>query len=643
MNHLFKKLMLSSTLLFSVCTYPATPVQKVDIKKGLYGQITPELLKNINIENPNEAEQNIINACRAVNEFGTEYPEVPSEIMQAISSIDMARILSQYARNITIFGRIGLITNIAQMTDNVQTLQNKQALIKHFEQNPDTVVHFTKALNNTIKAESKFLDLFKKLTEQEEAEQQKIKNTVYFSSPAFTKLNEQKYTLETIMRAKYALPALSIASMLIVPTVMDAFADGSSSSFRIKISNATYNNIVNLPSLPNKYVEMLTPGLGKKGAIAYTTLILGLKAFDLYQTAKNIKGNLDLTYEKQKDLIVVGHLIKSMQIISQTISHDNALTTLMSAEHAKLSELFDPNSIKTSADLKYLINELLSSSFQGSESYLFSKQGKILATHHLLNRIKGELIPYLETLGQVDAHLAVFTLYKEFKNHPRVTFCLPEFVQADAPMLQAQGYWHPLINPNFVVTNDVTMGQGTANLIITGPNAGGKTTSLMSLIINIIFAQSFGIAPSNSLKMTPFAKIHSYLDITTNLQEGLSLFAAEVDRAKKLKISIQSCTPGQKTFTIIDEIFSGTNPDVASDIGFKFVKQLGEMTHSMAIITTHFPRLTDLEKETTRFKNYKVADAIIAANGAISYPFKLVKGASTQNIAQHMLSNEGII
>ncbi|HSW76238.1 MAG TPA: hypothetical protein VLG50_04305, partial [Candidatus Saccharimonadales bacterium] len=213
----------------------------------------------------------------------------------------------------------------------------------------------------------------------------------------------------------------------------------------------------------------------------------------------------------------------------------------------------------------------------------------------------------------------------------------------DAPMLQAQGYWHPLINPNFVVTNDVTMGQGTANLIITGPNAGGKTTSLMSLIINIIFAQSFGIAPSNSLKMTPFAKIHSYLDITTNLQEGLSLFAAEVDRAKKLKISIQSCTPGQKTFTIIDEIFSGTNPDVASDIGFKFVKQLGEMTHSMAIITTHFPRLTDLEKETTRFKNYKVADAIIAANGAISYPFKLVKGASTQNIAQHMLSNEGII
>ena len=41
----------------------------------------------------------------------------------------------------------------------------------------------------------------------------------------------------------------------------------------------------------------------------------------------------------------------------------------------------------------------------------------------------------------------------------------------------------------------------------------------------------------------------------------------------------------------------------------------------MAIITTHFPRLTDLEKETKRFENYKVADAMIAENGDISYSF----------------------
>ncbi len=343
-------------------------------------------------------------------------------------------------------------------------------------------------------------------------------------------------------------------------------------------------------------------------------------------------------------MLAIEHLIKSMEIVSKIIAQDSVLKDTLSAEHAKLAELFDPNSTATSSDLKHLIAELNSSSFQGEASYLLSKQGKILATHHLLNRIKGELIPYLEAFGDIDAHLAIFTLYQEFKNHPRVTFCLPEYVESQKPTLEAQGFWHPLINPDFVVSNNLVMGQhGAANLIITGPNAGGKTTSLMSLVINIIFAQSFGIAPSTSLTITPFAKIHSYLDITTSLQEGLSLFAAEVDRSKKLKQSILSCTPGQKTFTIIDELFSGTAPDVASNVGFQFASQLGDMKHSMSIITTHFPRLIDLEKETKNFANYKVADATFGENGKVIYPFKLVKGASTQNIAQHMLEQEGII
>jgi DNA mismatch repair protein MutS len=187
------------------------------------------------------------------------------------------------------------------------------------------------------------------------------------------------------------------------------------------------------------------------------------------------------------------------------------------------------------------------------------------------------------------------------------------------------------------------MGNDIKNLMITGPNAGGKTTSLMSLVINIIFAQSFGIAPSAKLVMTPFAKIHSYLDITTNLQEGLSLFAAEVDRAKKLKNSILSCSEGQKTFTIIDEIFSGTAPDVASDVGSKFATNLGEMKHSMTIITTHFKELTKVGENSGTFTNYKVADATIMPDGKIVYPFKIVPGISTQNIAQHMLEQESII
>ncbi len=395
---------------------------------------------------------------------------------------------------------------------------------------------------------------------------------------------------------------------------------------------------------PNSYKTTAAASL-------YTTFLVAIYAFwptcygyVTYQQCKYTKEVLDLIYERQQELISVAHLVKSMKLIHKAIQSDATLQHLMSSEAAKLTELFDPNNKNTSSDLKALIKALSSTSFQGDDSYWLSQQGKILATHHLLVRIKDQLVPYLETFGQIDAYLAVAKLYEEFKHHPNVTFCLPGFIHAETPHLDAQAYWHPLIDANKVVTNSLAMNQNdAANLIITGPNAGGKTTSLMSLIINVIFAQSFGIAPSASLTLTPFAKIHSYLDITTNLQEGLSLFAAEVDRAKKLKTSIMSCKPGQKTFTIIDEIFSGTDPKVASEVGFNFAQQLGDMKHSMTIITTHFPALTGLEETTHRYVNFKVADATIHEDGSITYPFKLVPGISSQNIAAQMLSNQGII
>ena len=623
-------------------------------KKGMYQQITSEiLLKRVNVEQPSESEQKLINACRAASEFGTDYPEVPSETLKGVCSVDITRILSEYARTQTTFGYIGLAKRCAQMTDNVEVLQKRQSLIKHFDKNTEIVSRLEAAFKGSVKAEEALVRLFKHMDDKEKDAQEKLHNKVYFSSTGFKNCNESKAALEATFRLKSTLPLLPMLSILTTPTAMNFInahtaneQSGKTTPIFSTILQSLGKSIKELPQTPFRSAEFIEMayGFSKKTSMVLASLLIALEAKNVYTAGKEIKDCLDLIYKHQKDLIEIEQLIKSMEVVVNLIDNDPVLKNTLSAEHNKLAELFDPNSAATSSDLKRLINELNSSSFQGEGSYLLSKYGKILATHHLLNRIKGELIPYLEAFGDIDANLAIFKLYNEFKNHPRVKFCLPEFVNSNKPVLVAKEFWHPLISTDFVVTNDLAMGQnGAANLIITGPNAGGKTTSLMSLVINIIFAQSFGIAPSTSLKITPFAKIHSYLDITTNLSEGLSLFAAEVDRSKKLKQSILSCTPGQKTFTIIDELFSGTAPDVASNVGFQFASQLGDMTYSMSIITTHFPRLTALEKETKNFANYKVADAVIGSNGSITYPFKLVKGASTQNIAQQMLKNEGLI
>lgn len=630
MKNIFKKqLLLSITLLFSALTCPAA----TDSKTALYHQIIPLITKKIDITNPTSDQKLLLTGAEVFLQHGSNHDIVNPEVIKAIASVDFfTDILPQYFQPHTVSGTIQTALLTAQMTDDFDTLKYRQSIIQYFNQHPELLQKLDSAFGQSKAGEEELLKSFSfSQTQLELINGMKVsaQEKLYFTSDAFKAWNN-KYILGTFKRIKTSnlvmLP--SLVYMLIVTKIQ---------------SGIPFSTMIEACSLENckKVVDVM--GENKMASAGALGSIMALGALNYVMQKPDVKQDFDLIHDQQKQLLKIAQLTKQIEKINEIISKDPVLKDLFSQELAKLQNLFDPKSKTISDDLKYVISELRSSSFEGESSYYFSKQGKVLATHYYLNECKAELIAYLEAFGKIDAYLSAAKLYQKYQTHPRVKFCLPEFVQSSAPVLEAHGYWHPLINPDFVVTNDVTMGQGTANLIITGPNAGGKTTSLMSLIINIIFAQSFGIAPSSSLRFTPFAKIHSYLDITTNLQQGLSLFAAEVDRAKKLKISIQSCTPGQKTFTIIDEIFSGTNPDVASDVGFKFVQQLGEMPHSMAIITTHFPRLTALEKETKRFKNYKVADAIIAVNGAVSYPFKLVKGASTQNIAQHMLSHEGII
>lgn len=387
----------------------------------------------------------------------------------------------------------------------------------------------------------------------------------------------------------------------------------------------------------------IAAGLQTSLIYAWLGVIAGAYPYQLYRRYMSTKELFDLVADKQKDLVQMSFLIQSLQKVTLVLQKNNNLK-LYIPEHKKLAQLFNPQAKETSSDLKNLVSLLLSSSF-AEESYYLSQQGKILSTHHLFMRVKHELIPYLQMYGYIDAYVSTYKLYAEFKDVSHARICLPEFNQQNNPQLVIKEFWHPLINHSKVVTNSLSLGTNDAlsNLMITGPNAGGKTTTLMALIINIIMAQSYGIATATNFSLTPFAKIHSYLDITTNLLDGESLFKAEVSRSKKLKESILACAPGEKAFTIIDELFTGTNPEIASNVGFKFGELLGNIEHSMSIITTHFPKLTELEEATGRFTNYKVADAHISSDGSISYPFKLEKGISSQNIAQHMLEQEGII
>lgn len=162
------------------------------------------------------------------------------------------------------------------------------------------------------------------------------------------------------------------------------------------------------------------------------------------------------------------------------------------------------------------------------------------------------------------------------------------------------------------------------NLIITGPNASGKTTILKTTLINIILSQQFGCGFYESAKLMPFKYIHSYLNIPDTSGRD-SLFQAEARRCKEI-LDIIANNKSETHFCAFDELYSGTNPEEAETSASAFMLYLQKYKKVSSLLTTHFIKICKKLDQTKGIKNYKmVAEKI---ENRIVYTYKLEAGIS---------------
>lgn len=195
-------------------------------------------------------------------------------------------------------------------------------------------------------------------------------------------------------------------------------------------------------------------------------------------------------------------------------------------------------------------------------------------------------------------------------------------------MLRTEGFWNVLV-PN-AITNNLIMDK---HVILTGPNAGGKTTSIRAILQNIVLGQSFGVAAGISFELTPFDVIHSYLKISDDILHGLSLFASEVKRAQEILQKTKELNSDKKFFFALDELFTGTVAEDGETCAYEFVKRISEFKDIQFIYATHFNRLKELGNSGIRCINYKVDAPTKNLEGKLVYPYTLSQGANEARVA----------
>jgi len=145
---------------------------------------------------------------------------------------------------------------------------------------------------------------------------------------------------------------------------------------------------------------------------------------------------------------------------------------------------------------------------------------------------------------------------------------------------------HPLLDKKNVVSNDFILGKDKTLMLISGPNAGGKTIALKTVATIAYMAKlALPIPAEKGSAIGFFRKIYVDIGDSQSIENNLSTFSAHMSILSVLLKYISS-----KDLVIIDELGNGTDPKEGEALSMAVVEYLLNRK-CLTLITSHYTLL----------------------------------------------------
>jgi DNA mismatch repair protein MutS2 len=161
---------------------------------------------------------------------------------------------------------------------------------------------------------------------------------------------------------------------------------------------------------------------------------------------------------------------------------------------------------------------------------------------------------------------------------------------------------HPLmlLGERRCVANDVAVAAGTT-LLISGPNAGGKTVALKTVGLAALMVRcGHHLTAESGSAMGWFPDVRTDIGDAQSLEHDLSTFSGHMINLRELL-----ATAGHGSLILIDEIAVGTDPEQGAALAQAVLEALAARGVT-GIVTTHYERLKALGATDARFANASV-------------------------------------
>lgn len=218
----------------------------------------------------------------------------------------------------------------------------------------------------------------------------------------------------------------------------------------------------------------------------------------------------------------------------------------------------------------------------------------------------------------------IHAIVPEINNHPHI--------------LWREAY-HPVLLLNFrrqgktVVPLTLTLDKNQRMLVISGPNAGGKSVCLKTVaLLQYMLQCGLAVPMHESSQMGIFSRLMLDIGDEQSIEDDLSTYSSHL---RNMKFFVRNAN--RHTLLLIDEFGTGTEPLIGGAIAEAVLTQLNEQ-HAFGVITTHYGNLKHLAERTEGIIN----GAMLYDRGQLKPLFQLSIGQAGSSFAVEIARQIGL-
>ncbi|WP_269609084.1 DNA mismatch repair protein MutS [Prochlorococcus marinus] len=187
---------------------------------------------------------------------------------------------------------------------------------------------------------------------------------------------------------------------------------------------------------------------------------------------------------------------------------------------------------------------------------------------------------------------------------------------------------HPVVEQILIdkefVPNDIELGSKTDLIILSGPNASGKSCYLRQVGVLQIMAQIGSWIPAKSCTLGIADQLFTRVGAVDDLAAGQSTFMVEMIETAFI---LNKAT--EKSLVLLDEIGRGTSTFDGLSIAWSVSEFLAKKIKSRSIFATHYHELNQISEYIDNVENYQVL--VQHKNNTLSFLHKVERGGANKS------------